>query len=256
MSNKFRNRYDWSLIQTAHDAGETYADIEKKFGVRPASMRKAIQTGKFHRTRENVRNRSAIEKSIDHINWSDVQKTYDSGLSIKETYRRHGINRYDIAKAIKWSLFIQRSFSDTMKIARREHPYKTSDATKETLRQTQLALIAIRPELSPAHYHSSKKSFPEKIFEDELNRRSIVGWIYNLPVWKYRFDFAFQELMVDVEVDGSSHLEPKVADKDRCRDEWSRENGWTVVRFTANQVKTDLVGCVDAVEKVLKLKRS
>jgi very-short-patch-repair endonuclease len=41
------------LIQTAHDAGETYADIEKKFGVRPASMWKAIQTGKFHRTREN-----------------------------------------------------------------------------------------------------------------------------------------------------------------------------------------------------------
>ena len=119
-----------------------------------------------------------------------------------------------------------------------------------------MELIATRPELSPVHYHSSKKSFPEKIFEDELNRRGIIGWEYNLPVWKYRFDFAFQIEKIDVEIDGSSHTEQKVKEKDQRRDEWSKKNGWSVIRFTAREVKSNLVGCVDILENFLKIQNT
>jgi len=157
-------------------------------------------------------------------------------------------------KAMKQKLLVKRTLSESVKIAKLKHPYKTSEATKEKLRKKQLELIAERPELSPVHYHSSKKSFPEKIFEDELNRRGIVGWEYNLPVWKYRFDFAFPIEKIDVEVDGSSHVDVKVIEKDRRRDEWSKKNGWHIIRFTAREVKSNLVGCVDVLENFLKSK--
>ena len=190
------------------------------------------------------------------IDWTCVQIKYDEGLSKKEVASYFRITRCDIDKAVRLGFIRFRSASDVVRNARRKHPRLTSEETRRKLRDKQLAWIAKHPEMSPTHYHSSKKSFPEKIFEDELHRRGIIGWKYNLPVWKYRFDFAFTEEKIDVEVDGSSHLEPKVADKDRRRDEWSVKNGWTVVRFTASRVKTDLVGCVSDVEKILALKRS
>ena len=190
------------------------------------------------------------------VDWTCVQIKYDEGLSKKEVSSYFHITRCDIDKAVQLGLVRFRSASDVVRNARRKHPRVTSVETRQKLRDRQLAWIAKHPEMSPTHYHSSKKSFPEKIFEDELRRRGIVGWKYNLPVWKYRFDFAFTEEKIDVEVDGSSHLEPKVADKDRRRDDWSVKNGWTVVRFTATRIKTDLVGCVDVVEKVLASKRT
>lgn len=50
--------------------------------------------------------------------------------------------------------------------------------------------------------------------------------------------------MLIIEVDGSVHLEPEVAKKDLVRDEALRTAGYTVLRFTNNEVlkHIDIVG--------------
>lgn len=47
-------------------------------------------------------------------------------------------------------------------------------------------------------------------------------------------------LKLDVEIDGGTHNLPNVQRIDARRDKFSESEGWTVLRFTANEVKTDV----------------
>ena len=93
--------------------------------------------------------------------------------------------------------------------------------------------------------HSSKESYPEKKFREELEKRNIVGWKYNYPIKRYSLDFAFLEKMIDVEIDGNTHNQTSVAQKDKIRDTTLTEIGWTVIRFTAEEIKKNINFCMD-----------
>jgi very-short-patch-repair endonuclease len=93
--------------------------------------------------------------------------------------------------------------------------------------------------------HSSKESYPEKKFRQELEKRNICGWKYNYPVKRYALDFAFLEKMLDVEIDGNTHNQPSVAQKDKIRDASLSEMGWTVIRFTDGEIKKNINFCIE-----------
>jgi len=100
--------------------------------------------------------------------------------------------------------------------------------------------------------HSSKESYPEKLFRIALENESITGWEQEYVNGIYRYDFAFLELKIDVEIDGATHLKDKVKKIDERRDKWSREQGWQVVRFTAKEVKEDVVKCINVLKSFLQ----
>jgi very-short-patch-repair endonuclease len=56
---------------------------------------------------------------------------------------------------------------------------------------------------------------------------------------------------LDVEIDGSTHLLENVKEIDRRRDEWSREQGWTVLRFTDKDVKENIMKIIYEIQKIL-----
>ena len=101
-------------------------------------------------------------------------------------------------------------------------------------------------------YHSSKESYPEKVFREALQRNNIVGWTYNYPILRYALDFAFIEEKIDVEIDGSTHNDPDVSVKDSIRNEKLTQLGWKVIRFTAKDVKSDVQRLIDILKKELK----
>jgi very-short-patch-repair endonuclease len=92
--------------------------------------------------------------------------------------------------------------------------------------------------------HSSKESYPEKLFREGLTRENLTGWTQSFRISLYEYDFAFLGQKIDVEIDGSTHLQEKVKKIDKKRDEFSRSHGWKVIRFTAKEVKEDLNGCL------------
>ena len=85
--------------------------------------------------------------------------------------------------------------------------------------------------------HSSKKSYPEEIFEKLLTEHNISGWIYNYRLGTYIFDFAFPDIRLDIEIDGSHHKQKRMLEHDHRRDEYSKSQGWTVKRYEAKLVK-------------------
>ena len=227
-------RYNWKVLQEAYDNGASCIDLHKKFGVSRNSIHFAEKRGDII-----LRPFFRPTASVDGIDWKAVQAKYDTGIGVKPTYQFFSLSRYDIERAIKAGKFVKRLFTDSVKLSKKLHPYTTSEATKKKLRDIQLRLMEERPELSPAHYHSSKKSYPETVFEKCLIKNQVVGWKYNLPFGKYRLDFGFADDKLDIEIDGSSHLKEAVKEKDKRRDENSVSKGWRVIRFTAKEVKKD-----------------
>ena len=51
------------------------------------------------------------------------------------------------------------------------------------------------------------------------------------PVGKYSLDFADPFKKIALEIDGKIHLEKEVKEKDDKKDEYLKENGWTVIRI-------------------------
>lgn len=127
-----------------------------------------------------------------------------------------------------------------------------SDETKNKISKSRLKYLEDNPEKVPYLInHSSNKSYPEIIFENALISSNITGWIYNFRNGIYQYDFGFPDLKIDVEIDGATHLQENVQKIDKRRDEFSIANGWTVIRFSASDVKKDVITCINKLKEIL-----
>jgi very-short-patch-repair endonuclease len=106
----------------------------------------------------------------------------------------------------------------------------------QKLRDAQLKLIANGT-------HSGWKtrnilSYPEKFFITVLNNNGL-RYTPNKPVNGYFLDFAIEEKMIDLEIDGKQHEYPERKVADTIRDSNLTKHGWKVYRIKWNEIKTD-----------------
>lgn len=81
-------------------------------------------------------------------------------------------------------------------------------------------------------------SYPEKFFITVLNNNSIK-FIPNKPSLSYFLDFAIEDKMIDLEIDGKQHKYPERKVSDAARDEVLTKNGWRVYRIEWNGINTE-----------------
>ncbi len=128
-----------------------------------------------------------------------------------------------------------------------------TEEEKERISKARLKYLNENPDKVPYLLnHSSKESYPEKVFRNALVENKIEYWIQEYQNGIYRYDFAFIDLKIDVEIDGSTHLTEKVKKIDERRDNWSKEQGWIVVRFTAKEIKENVTRCINILKEVIK----
>jgi very-short-patch-repair endonuclease len=70
------------------------------------------------------------------------------------------------------------------------------------------------------------------------------------PIGAYILDFFCAEVLLAVEVDGSTHQQPEQATHDRRRTEWLGGQGIRVVRIAALDVKNELEGVLAFIARV------
>jgi very-short-patch-repair endonuclease len=127
-----------------------------------------------------------------------------------------------------------------------------SEDDKKIMSQTMIKYLTEHPDKVPYKLnHSSKMSYPENIFKNALESMNITGWTYNFRNGIYAYDFAFPELKIDIEIDGNTHTQEKVKRIDERRDTFSKENGWQVIRFTAQEVKENVLKCINQINYFL-----
>ena len=84
-----------------------------------------------------------------------------------------------------------------------------------------------------------------------LRARSMKGYQFRRqrPVLYYIADFMCKELMLVIEVDGIIHEFEEIQYKDYVKQKALEEAGFTVLRFTNNEVLTDIGSVIDRLEK-------
>lgn len=84
--------------------------------------------------------------------------------------------------------------------------------------------------------HSSKKSYPEKYFE-ELFIKENIPLQYHLQVSRYELDFYNKDLMKYIEIDGNQHYSQYMIKHDKERDEFLKQLGWIGMRICWSEYK-------------------
>lgn len=246
--------YDWKLIQKAYDDGMTWRDLITKFGCSGESLTKAKKRGDFvTRSRSDAakRRKSVRRPRNSKYDWQAIQTAHDNGLTWREITKVFGCSASLLYKARKDGTFTSRSISEAMRGKKRsplseKHRQKISDSRRKWLEEN--------PDKVPYLLnHSSKESYPEKIFRNALVAAKLDGWVQDYQNGIYQYDFAFPQDKLDIEIDGGTHSLEKVKRIDTRRDEWSRSHGWKVLRFPAKRVKEDVIGCINEVKQILGL---
>lgn len=187
--------------------------------------------------------------------WNSIQEQYNSGLSTRDLIQLHKMSSNTITKAVRRGDLITRNKSDAMHFRQKIHGPSTpvhSAETREKISQGRTNYLRTNPDKVPyVINHSSNESYPEKIFRNALTASGITGWVSRYRNGIYQYDFAFVDLKIDVEIDGDTHTQHKVKKIDSRRDNWSKENGWTVVRFTAKEVREDVISCINKLKQLL-----
>lgn len=148
-----------------------------------------------------------------------------------------------------------RSVHESRVIAHYKYPesYITSDETKEKLRTSRLKFMKEHPEQTA--WRLKNMSYPEKLFKDALeangfDKKYLIEREHS--VFPYFIDFAFINEKLAVEIDGSQHLLNERKIKDFNKDKLLNDNGWSVYRVTANQVKYSISDVLCEISNILE----
>lgn len=188
----------------------------------------------------------AIFTEEDKVN---IVKDYvENLLTIRECMTKYGIrSKTYIAKLLEGKT---RNTSEANKLAHKKHPerYKHTEESKSKLREKRLAFMKAHPEQTA--WRQKNMSYPEEMFLKFLNERGYADKFLiqrEYSIFPYFIDFAFVDLKIAIEIDGSQHLLQERKAKDELKDALLIENGWRVIRIAESSVKEDW----DSIQRVL-----
>ena len=89
---------------------------------------------------------------------------------------------------------------------------------------------------------------------NRLKRKQIndLRFYRQRPIGKYIVDFFCPTRKIILEIDGGQHYEKTGEEKDIKRDEFMKEQGYTVLRFTNLEVYKNIEGVMEAIAEATK----
>lgn len=84
-----------------------------------------------------------------------------------------------------------------------------------------------------------------------LRRKQLFGLKFRRqhPIYRFILDFFCYDHKLAVEIDGHSHAEPTQQAYDQARTEWLGQRGIRVIRFSNNDVETNLEGVLQEIAR-------
>ena len=168
-----------------------------------------------------------------------MQKDIDLGLNYKELREKYKICFEAISRLNKTGKIKVKNRSDSLiNHYLKNGTRKLSEETKQKISKGRTLFLEKNPDKVPYIInHSSRESYPERLFREMLIAHNVESWEQEYRNGIYRYDFAIPHLKIDIEIDGGTHKNPKVQKIDKKRDIWSESQGWHVIRFEAKDIK-------------------
>jgi len=110
---------------------------------------------------------------------------------------------------------------------------KHTDETKNKIRISMVKFLDENPEMNPwvySHY-SKRKSYPERYWTKILEKTNF-NYIAEMRFHRYKLDFAFPDIKLNIEIDGKQHYnsDGSLIERDIKRNNFLEEKGWKVIR--------------------------
>jgi very-short-patch-repair endonuclease len=103
----------------------------------------------------------------------------------------------------------------------------------------------------PSRQLRNKSTEPEILLWSKIRLRQLNGFLFyrQKPLGGYIADFYCPKAKLVIEVDGAQHFESDALEYDRVREEYLRNIGLTVLRFTNLDVMENIDGVVEVIVK-------
>lgn len=129
-----------------------------------------------------------------------------------------------------------------------------NDEFRNKMRQIRLQYMKEHPE-ETAWRKRNKPSYPEKCFIDFLKKYDYDKKYLierEKSVFPYFIDFAFTDVKLAIEIDGSQHLQEERKENDIKKDKLLTSKGWKILRISENLVKTDWETINNEIQSILQ----
>lgn len=126
------------------------------------------------------------------------------------------------------------------------HKRRFSVKTKEKMRESRLKWMKNNADRTAWRLKST--SYIESVFEKAIISRELYTTfeiVREKSVFPYYIDFAFMNVKVAVELDGTQHKQTDRIAHDIKRDSYLMSNGWRVFRATSSQIMYNVSAVID-----------
>ena len=232
-----------SIRDIASQTGKSFSTVRywlKKHDLKTeASHANAVNRVNRVKTRECVHCKTQFEMNIseiaNHTRWCEenpLRETYSKELSKARaciTDKGSKANQYTYGAVC----------SETTKEKLRV--YWKSDENRERMSKKIRSYLDVNPESVGWRHHGAwkvKESYPEKYFREVFESHGLKGqFAQEYSIKRFSIDFAFPDIQVAVEIDGSQHRLPENIERDKRRDEELAELGWETIRVDWKRFK-------------------
>jgi very-short-patch-repair endonuclease len=177
---------------------------------------------------KNKRNLSAHIRKIHNIEWYDYLKQI--GEFPKCKYCNNDVK-------IRSGGYKLSVLCDSQECLTKSRKDKMTPQVRKILSRKRLDYMKENPEKTA--WRTKTISYPEKLF---LNKLYELKWnekfniVREEPIFPYFIDFAFIDLKIAVEIDGSQHKLEERKQSDIKKDKLLKKNGWRVLRIEATNL--------------------
>lgn len=176
----------------------------------------------------------------DEIKSNIINDYVNNFLSIRKIIEKYNIKSKEYIRKLLGNNI--RNISESIKISHKLYPdsFKHTEETKKMISEKRKQFMKEHPEKTA--WRLSNMSYPEKCFQNFLEENGYDNKyliIREKSIFPYFIDFAFEDIKIAIEIDGSQHEEDDRKKHDIEKDNFLIKNGWRVIRFSENIVKTN-----------------
>jgi very-short-patch-repair endonuclease len=232
---------DWSNLQQDYERLGSFRAVAKEYQVAPETVsRKAKALGVSSRRRWRQ----------EHLDPAEIRRLYEDGITVPELAKRFNSSQSSIYLRLWMSGAEMRASGPSGYHWGPEQHEKRRAATERGAFQG-----AQRERFRRLGRETPKMNSPqEQLFHQALIRAWLSFETQSREIRRYYPDIKLHQQPVLIEIDGWAHRMPGPAEFDRKRDAALRDAGFTVVRFTNEQVEADADGCVKQLMETLGLR--
>ena len=221
---------DWNNLQQDYERLGSFKSVAAEYGVAPETVsRKAKELGV----------KSARRARAENLDPAELRRLYEAGAAVPDLAKQFKSSQGTIY-ALLWSAGTEMRTSGPRDFKWGPEQYAKREAAVErgAYKGSQ------RERFRRLGTQAPKMNSPQETLFHKALIKARLSFETQCRIIRFYPDIKLHQQPVLIEIDSWGHQMPKHAEFDRKRDAELGEDGYTVVRFTNEQVDADADGCV------------